>query len=95
LVVAALGPLLARWSASALAKAILKGVNAGVVALLISMVITSGERALIDGLDNFAACRRRIGVVLFEAGALLVSFERDSRGAGNRAALTSVQLGRG
>jgi len=49
LVVAALGPLLARWSASALAKAILKGVNAGVVALLISMVITMGERALIDG----------------------------------------------
>lgn len=48
LIVMALGPLLARWSTSPIAKALLKGVNAGVVAMLISIVITMGNNALVD-----------------------------------------------
>ena len=45
---AMLGQLLARMSKSLIAKAILKGVNAGVVAMLISIVITMGKNALVD-----------------------------------------------
>jgi len=48
LIVMALGPLLAHLSKSLIAKAILKGVNAGVVAMLISIVITMGKNALVD-----------------------------------------------
>ena len=48
LIVMVLGPLLARMSKSLIAKAILKGVNAGVVAMLISIVITMGKNALVD-----------------------------------------------
>ncbi|KUK70419.1 MAG: Chromate transporter [Anaerolineae bacterium 49_20] len=48
LIVMALGPLLAHWAKSSIAKAILKGVNAGVIALLISIVIAMGRHALVD-----------------------------------------------
>jgi len=48
IIVAAMGPLMKKVADSKAAKAVLEGVNAGVVALIISIAVTMAKNAIVD-----------------------------------------------